>query len=627
MKSSEELRAILNRIDHRGYPAYKELKGSYQFPDFILSIDHVQGDPFASPSKVSVLVRGRQAAFPERLYDRPWRKRALEDHLLRLFGRQADNFAFKARGSGKSGLIAVSRCGQEILSRSACEVNDQCGDVLIRMEVGFPANGRTINARELIRIFYDFLPVCVKCALYYRGIDKEKAEAVMRLSEDQHFIREEIREMGLIAFVANGAILPRESGISQRPLKGAVAFVSPKSMEVTLDLPFAGKLTGMGIAQGVTLIAGGGYHGKSTLLEALERGVYDHIAGDGREYVITDETAMKIRAEDGRSIKAVDISMFINGLPNGKDTTRFDTDNASGSTSQAANMVEAMESGSRLLLIDEDTSASNFMVRDALMQQVIAPADEPIMPLAERIRELYDSYGISMVIVAGSSGAFFGKADRILQMKKYSPLDITAFAKEKAEAFREAVVSEEAAHVASDSETVNSGKTIQSSKDLGIMGAEHAVLTSVASGDIKSATRSSCSPNFQRVPVARIGGSRRGGQPDESPADRVKIKSSGRDSVTVNRETIDLRYVEQLVDSEQLTALGYMLAYASAHLMDGRHSMREVVGKLNEIVAAKGLREICEKSYLPSGLAMPRTQEIFACFNRYRGLSVQGTRK
>ena len=171
-------------------------------------------------------------------------------------------------------------------------------------------------------------------------------------------------------------------------MKNGIHFVSPSSMEVTLNLPNHGPLKGMGIPKGITLIVGGGYHGKSTLLEALELGVYNHIAGDGREYVITESDAVKIRAEDGRSIKSADISLFINDLPNGKDTCCFYTEDASGSTSQAANVMEAIETGSRLLLIDEDTSATNFMIRDELMQRVVKRSQEPITPFIERVQWL-----------------------------------------------------------------------------------------------------------------------------------------------------------------------------------------------------------------------------------------------
>ena len=565
MQSSTDLRSLLNRIDHRGYPAYKDTRGTYQFPGYVLSIDHVQGDPFASPSKVSVHVKGKTAAFPQELYREAHQRIALQDELTRQFGRRAEQFAFKAKGSGKSGLISVSRCGQEVLERTACRIDPSSGDIILRMEIGFPANGRTINARELEKILFDFVPECVKHALLYKNVDAKRLRSIIDLAEDQHYIREMLPKMGLCAFVADGSILPRESGISPRPMKGGVKFRSPKELEVTMELPHRGKITGMGIRKGITLIVGGGYHGKSTLLKALELGVYDHIAGDGREYVITDHTAMKIRAEDGRSIRKTDISMFINDLPNGRDTVGFCTEDASGSTSQAANVVESIEAGASLLLIDEDTSATNFMIRDELMQRVIHRDMEPITPFIERIRELYEDYGISTVIVAGSSGAYFHIADTIIQMDHYVPKDITEYAKKEAESY-----------------PVITGPEVPAEK-----------------------------PDFRRCP-----------QP--SPAfkgnDRIKMKTLSREGVMINKETIDLRYVEQIADSEQVTALGYCMRYAQKHILNGRKDLRQVVEELEQVMEKGTLSALCESSSSVSCMAMPRKQEIFACFNRYRGL-------
>lgn len=566
MKSLEDLKELLERIDHRGYPAYKDIRGRYQFGGYVLSINHVQGDPFASPSKVSVEVQGKVSGFPKSLYINSCRRIALQDELLRQFGHQAEKAAFKAKGSGKSGLISVSRCSQEILERSACEINPSSGAILLRMEVGLPANGRTINGREAVKIFFELIPVCVQKSLYYRSLDKRRLEKIAELADDQDYIRHILTERNLCAFVADGAVLPRESGISQKPMRGAVTFKAPESLAVTMNLPYGGNIRGMGIPKGVTLIVGGGYHGKSTLLEALERGVYNHIMDDGREYVITNDTAVKIRAEDGRSIRGIDISMFINGLPNGKNTEHFETDDASGSTSQAANVIEAMEAGSRVFLIDEDTSATNFMIRDELMQSVVGRESEPITPYIDRLRELYENYGISSIIVAGSSGSYFHKADHIIQMRQYIPEEITNFAKVKA-----------------------------------------------AEYPLKMDKAPSCrEPSFDRRPK----GVR------ERPGERTKIKVLGKDSIQLNRDNIDLRYVEQLVDSEQLTALGYLLNYAQKHLMDGQRSMVQIVDELTDILNKNGLDKICESSYLPSGLAMPRKQEIFACFNRYRKLNV-----
>ena len=565
MQSSTDLRSLLNRIDHRGYPAYKDTKGMYQFPGYVLSIDRVQGDPFASPSRVSVRVSGKVAGFPRELYKGSCQRIALQDELTRQFGRRAEQFAFKAKGSGKSGLISVSRCGQEVLERTACRMDPENGDIILRMEIGFPANGRTINARELEKILFEFVPECVKASLFYKNMDAKRLRAIIDLAEDQQYIREKLPEMGLCAFVADGSILTRESGGSPRPMKGGVKFKSPKELEVSLDLPHRGRVTGMGIRKGITLIVGGGYHGKSTLLKALELGVYDHIAGDGREYVITDDTAMKIRAEDGRSIRKTDISMFINDLPNGKDTVGFCTEDASGSTSQAANVVESIEAGASLLLIDEDTSATNFMIRDELMQRVIHRDMEPITPFIERIRELYDDYGISTVIVAGSSGAYFHIADSIIQMDRYVPKDITEYAKKEAEAFPVISVPEEPA----------------------------------------------AQPDFRRC--FRPGQAFKGN-------DRIKMKTMGREAVMINKETIDLRYVEQLTDSEQVTDLGYCIRYAQKHILDGRKDLCRAVEELEAVIRKGTLSALCESSSSISCMAMPRRQEIFACFNRYRGL-------
>ena len=567
MQSSTDLRSLLNRIDHRGYPAYKDTKGMYQFPGYVLSIDHVQGDPFASPSKVSVRVSGKVAGFPRELYKDRHQRTALQDELTRQFGRRAEQFAFKAKGSGKSGLISVSRCHQEVLERTACQMDPGSGDLILRMEIGFPANGRTINARELEKILFDFVPECVKSSLFYKNMDAKRLRSIIDLAEDQQYIRERLPEMGLCAFVADGSILPRESGISPRPMKGGVKFKSPKELEVTLDLPHRGKITGMGIRKGITLIVGGGYHGKSTLLKALELGVYNHIAGDGREYVITDDTAMKIRAEDGRSIQKTDISMFINDLPNGKDTVGFRTEDASGSTSQAANVVESIEAGTSLLLIDEDTSATNFMIRDELMQRVIHRDMEPITPFIERIRELYDDYGISTVIVAGSSGAYFHIADSIIQMDRYVPKDITEYAKKEAEDF-----------------PMISGPETPAAK-----------------------------PDFRRCPQSSQ--AFRGN-------DRIKMKTLAKEGIMINKETIDLRYVEQITDSEQVTALGYCMRYAQKHILNGRKDLRQVVEELEQAIAKGTLAALCESSSSVSCMAMPRRQEIFACFNRYRGLKL-----
>lgn len=566
MRTASELREQLERIDHRSYPAYKELRGQYDFGDYILSIDHVQGDPFATPSRLSVLVSGSRAGFPAELFDTMPKRITLQDQMTRAFGRAIQKGSFQAKGSGKSGLLSVSRCGQQVLERTALRIAGD-GAITLRFEAGFPASGRTIQAGELGKMLFTILPEGVRSSLFYERADREKLKRAVRLCENQQFIREKLEELSLCAFVADGSILPRESGVSERPMKGAVPFQSPETLRITLALPDGSKISGMGIPKGITLFVGGGYHGKSTILQALQNGVYNHIEGDGREYVITDDTAFKLRAEDGRSISGVDISPFIKNLPNGKDTVHFSTEDASGSTSQAANLMEAAESGSRLLLIDEDTSATNFMIRDQLMSQVITPFEEPITPFISRVRSLYTDLGISTVIVAGSSGSYFHVADRVIQMKEYVPYDITRKAKQAAEAFP--------------------------------------------------------SMTGEKVPFPSFT-KRRVPKPDPAiqKEDRVKLKAMGTSELMLSRECVELRYLEQLKDQEQTLALAYLLRYVEKKLFDGKKSLEEIGMLLEKQLREQGMESLFERGETIASLARPRKQEIMACINRYRRLGL-----
>jgi len=415
-------------------------------------------------------------------------------------------------------------------------------------------------------------------------------EQAVFLSEDQQYIRKQLDSLGLCAFVADGSVLPRESGISDRPMEKAVPFSSPDSLAVTLTLPHRGQLRGMGIRKGITLIAGGGYHGKSTLLKALERGVYDHIAGDGREFVITDATAMKLRAEDGRKITNADISLFINDLPNKTDTHRFCTLDASGSTSQAAAIVEGIETGSRLFLIDEDTSATNFMVRDALMEEVVRKNHEPITPFLERARDLYEKAGISTILVVGSCGSYFYVADTVLQMDGYRAFDITDNVTQ--------VLKKHGEH--------------RFCADNFCLPATDRILPLTK----KNTGKNPAENNQHFSGKGRFDKDRSGSRPHKEH-EHAKVKTLGKTSFMIDRDTLDLRYVEQLVDSEQTAALSYLLRYAKEHFAGSGITLTALVDQLEALLDTKGLASICDSSYVPVGLSRPRRQEIFACFNRY----------
>ena len=638
VKTAEELRRALRGLDRRGYPAYKSLAGAYRFADFCLFIDHVQGDPFAAPSSLRVEVPYAAAGFPEKFRRGRAARTALADFLTRQMAAQFERCTFKAKGSGKSGLMSITRCGQEVLERSACEISGGVEDagggraggdvrgardargaggvITVRFHVGFPAFGRTINAGELERILFDFLPVCVKRALFHGSLDARQVEAAVHLAEDQEALRARLREEGLVAFVANGAILPRRSGVSDKPLAGAVPFASPVELERSFDLPHAGRIAGMAVPRGITLIVGGGYHGKSTLLEALQSGVYNHIAGDGREFVLADDTAVKLRAEDGRCIRNVDISLFINDLPNGKDTAAFSTENASGSTSQAAGVVEGMEAGCRLFLIDEDTSATNFMVRDEFMQQVISREKEPITPFLERARGLYEQAGASTILVAGSSGAFFHIADRVIQMDCYRPVDIT-------ERVRGLCAQREAPAMGAPAFRVPRG-----GRTMPTLAAARAGDARDGRGGRDGGRRHGHGDGCRGYDAGRDergqGGGRRGrdGRGDRDGGargrERLKVRSQGRDAFSLGKENVDVRFVEQIADSEQTAALAHLLRYGLERFADGACPLTEAVERLFAVLEREGWAPFCG-SFVPCGLAKPRKQEVFAALNRFRG--------
>jgi len=438
-----------------------------------------------------------------------------------------------------------------------------------RFVVGLPAAGRRVLGRQAAAMLCDDLPRIVDAALRFAANNRTALYRHLHTAEDADWLRPQLAASGLVAFVGDGALLPRRSGVDERPLtQGGVPFKTPRSLRVEFKLPNTGVVTGMGIPVGVTLIVGGGYHGKSTLLNALERGVYNHIPGDGRELVVTTESAVKIRAEDGRAVTGVDISPFIGMLPNGMDTRCFSTANASGSTSQAANIVEALEVGARMLLVDEDTAATNFMIRDSRMQELIAKEREPITPFVDKVRQLYQEQGVSSILVMGGSGDYFEVADTIIAMDAYVPRDVTGIAKEIAMRHRSQRHPEGGQHFGSITPRVPLADSLDPSK----------------------------------------------GRRD------VKISARGVKTILFGANEIDLTQVEQLVDPSQLNAIGQALYYARQQYMDGQRTLPQILDAVMADLQAKGLDVLDNR---PLGdLAMFRRHELAAALNRLRTLRV-----
>ena len=555
----QRLRSALERIDHKGYGAYKDLQGSYDLREFDLFVDRVQRDPFAPPSLVRV--RTKENRFDPPLFENLVRRVAFEDFLTRQAEKTLRRAVKGNRGSGGSGRIEIQRASQVVLPRASVVVEPNL--VEARMAVGLPARGRTVDARAARTMLLEELPRVVREALTPAGVDTEAAQTHVEVVEDAHYLRDKLPELGLAAFVADGAMLPRESGASDRPLReGAVPFESPEEFRVTVELPNRGEVSGMGIPEGVTLVAGGGFHGKTTLLSALAWGVYDHAPGDGRELVVARTDAVKVRAEDGRSVAGVDISGMIGDLPGGRSTASFSTTNASGSTSQAANIAEALEIGTSLLLVDEDTSATNFMIRDERMRELVRK--EPISPFIDLVRPLHDSLGVSTVVVVGGVGDYLDVADRVILMEDYGPHDATDHAREVRGRFPAKMPLE----------------SVEVSR-----------------------------PKGRRVRASSI---------DLRRGRRETARGRGPHTIELGRERVNLSYLEQLAEAGQTEAIARIIGeFVAGNVSRG---VAEVVNGALGSVRENGIGSLGNFRGHPGELSLPRAQEVAAAINRVRSL-------
>jgi predicted ABC-class ATPase len=567
MKPADDLKKTLFRIHEKGYKAYQDIEGLYLFSQYELSIDRVQPDPFAPPSRVRAILSLKKWKVFSDLWENKTRRTAFCDFIGRQVQEAIRNLSSRHRGSGKSGALGIEAGGQQILERTSVVIDREIME--LRLTVGLPAAGRTVMGMEAVTIFFEDLPKIIQQGVFQFPNMGLAVKHFVDAHEDQLWLRSSLEGKGLVAFVPEGAVLPRESGISSRPLvMGTVPFYPPQELSISFPLPHKGSVTGLGIPKGVTLIVGGGFQGKSTLLRALELGIYSHIPGDGREYVVTDDRAVKIRAEDGRFVEKVNISPFIKSLPLLRDTVRFSTDNASGSTSQAANILEALEMGAKVLLIDEDTSATNFMIRDRRMQELVQKAHEPITPFIDKVRQLYQEKGVSTLLVMGGSGDYFDVADTVIWMNNYRPFLVTGEARAVAEKFPVHRLPE-------------GGETF---------------------GEItpRLPKRESFDPGF--------------GHRD------VRIEARGLETLVYGEQFIDLSFLEQLVETGQTRAIGRLIHLYAQKFMDSSH-LREGLEMALAQIEEKGLDELMP--YKVGNLVRPRLFEIAAAVNRLRSLQVK----
>ncbi|ENQ8063571.1 ABC-ATPase domain-containing protein [Vibrio parahaemolyticus] len=542
----DQLTATLKKIEKQNYRAYQQIKGQYDFTDFTLFIDHVQGDPYASASRFRA-TRAWSLTGLEWLKDEsPAFQRAARDFIARSFEQFAK----------QENTVSIALNGQTVLDSTAVLFTEE--GIELRFRVNLPAEGRSVLGKKANNILTFHLPKFIRRATLERELDKEAMVKHCQVVEDQSALREQLEAHNLVAFVANGSVLPRIAGNCDLPMKEAVEFTAPESLQVTLHAPNKGYVTGLGIPKGITLIVGGGFHGKSTLLNAIERSIYDHIPGDGREYIVTDQKAMKIRAEDGRCVHHLNLSNYINHLPMGKDTADFSTQDASGSTSQAAWLQESIEAGATSLLIDEDTSATNFMIRDERMQALVAKGDEPITPLVDRIGQLRDELDISTIIVMGGSGDYLDVANTVIQMHDYQAVDVTEKAKQ--------VIAQHPTQRHNESE-----ESLQTFRPRAL----------------------------NRVALMNI-----------LTDGKFRVSAKGKDSLRFGKEFTDLSALEQIESADEVNAIGW-LWFQLAQLPGWCNNPAK---EIEEMLSGEWHASLSKQG----DLAKPRTLDVMAALNRMR---------
>ncbi|MBE4000453.1 ABC-ATPase domain-containing protein [Vibrio parahaemolyticus] len=542
----DQLTATLKKIEKQNYRAYQQIKGQYDFTDFTLFIDHVQGDPYASASRFRA-TRAWSLTGLEWLKDEsPAFQRAARDFIARSFEQFAK----------QENTVSIALNGQTVLDSTAVLFTEE--GIELRFRVNLPAEGRSVLGKKANNILTFHLPKFIRRATLERELDKEAMVKHCQVVEDQSALREQLEAHNLVAFVANGSVLPRIAGNCDLPMKEAVEFTAPESLQVTLHAPNKGYVTGLGIPKGITLIVGGGFHGKSTLLNAIERSIYDHIPGDGREYIVTDQKAMKIRAEDGRCVHHLNLSNYINHLPMGKDTADFSTQDASGSTSQAAWLQESIEAGATSLLIDEDTSATNFMIRDERMQALVAKGDEPITPLVDRIGQLRDELDISTIIVMGGSGDYLDVANTVIQMHDYQAVDVTEKAKQ--------VIAQHPTQRHNESE-----ESLQTFRPRAL----------------------------NRVALMNI-----------LTDGKFRVSAKGKDSLRFGKEFTDLSSLEQIESADEVNAIGW-LWFQLAQLPGWCNNPAK---EIEEMLSGEWHASLPKQG----DLAKPRTLDVMAALNRMR---------
>lgn len=572
----ERLRDKLYTLEGKPYAAYKALEGEYRFDRFVLFLDYVQADPGGPPSPMRVRVDQAEVRLAPEWWDTRIKRIALEDFLTRRWQEAIRKIGRSGRGGGRPAGFVIESGNQQVLERTACHIAEDF--VEIRSAVFLPSEGRRAQQKDAQTLLFEDLPQIVDQALMAehpsRSIDVLQRH--LEVGEDADALRAQLSARGLVGFIADGALLPRDTASDRPRLARVVTFQAPAELRVTLTVPHRGEISGLGLPRGVTLITGPAFSGKSTLLRAIATGVYPHLPGDGREYCVTVPDAVLLVREAGRRIEAVPLTPFITGLPGGEDVRRFRGEHTSDLVSQVAGVMEALEVGSSLLLFDEDTTAPPLLASDGVRAALLPQVADPVVPLRDLVRALFAEHGISSIVASGSPEGLAAVADTIIGLDAFRPIDLTAAAR------------------ATLNHSLRSGSGL--------------------------AADGGGTPGFggitQRIPSPESVAPFRGRRP--------RSEARGEHAVAIGREVIELDGAQQLVEPGQARAIGDALVFAAEHgYVDGARSLREIVALIDAEVTERGLAVLSPFAGHPGDYARPRRHELAAAFNRLRTLRIK----
>ncbi len=565
MLPADRLRDKIVAINGKGFQSYQDLAGAYRFDRFVLYLDTIQSDPVAAPTRARIRADQAEAQVPLELWTTPARHMAVADFLARRV-QEAIRRHVRSRWSGRLAPLAIDAGGQAILARTACALSEDA--IEVRVSIGLPSEGRKVLARAAQTLLFEELPAVVSSGLVWTNIDGDAGRRHVALVDDHLALRDALAPLGLVAFLADGSILAREPGFGDGSLRArAVPLRAPDELAVTVNLPNRGPVRGLGIRAGVTVICGGAFSGKSTMLAAIGAGVYPHVPGDGREYVATAPDAVTIRGELGRRIERVDVSAFFREVPQRHDVTAFSVEHATGVEAMAAGTAEALEMRTGLVLCDEDDSAVAFLARDALMRQLVPSTQEPLVPLIDHLRPLWESKGVSSIVATGGLGDYLAVADTVIVMNEFQPVAATGRAK-----------------------------------------------TIVAGAERHDSNASAPSP-APRYPQPRgFAGLR----------ERQRVEMRGRGVLGIGREAVDLAGIRHLVDPSQARAAGAAILYAiEKGYFDGTLPMADAIDRVFADIERSGLAVLALDDEVSGEHAMPRRHEVAAVLNRMRALQAR----